>query len=136
MAQRLGFEWRCAGQQLVHQHAQRVDIAPAIELQPAHLSLFRAHVFDRPDYEACCGERCAARRLFSRNSAQLRQAKVEELDSAPVRDHDVSWFEVAVDDALLMCGIQCVRYFRRDLNNACRSHLLPRKYRTQSVSFH
>ena len=41
---------RGAGQQLVKQHAQRVDIAARIDVQAAHLRLLGAHVHRRADH--------------------------------------------------------------------------------------
>src|SRR5689334_12231301 len=38
------------------------------------------------------------------------QAEVEEF-GPPICEHDVAWFEVAMDDPLPVCSIQCSRHF-------------------------
>ena len=43
---------RRAGQQLVEQHAQRVDVAARVDVQAAHLGLLGAHVLERADDRA------------------------------------------------------------------------------------
>ena len=48
-AEGLLVERRGAGQQLVEQHAQRIDVAAGIDVQPAHLRLLGAHVQRRAD---------------------------------------------------------------------------------------
>ena len=43
-------ERRGARQQLVQQHAQRIDVAPRVDVQAGHLRLFGAHVERRADH--------------------------------------------------------------------------------------
>ena len=50
LAQPLLVERRRAGQQLVQQHAQAVDVAARVHVQPAHLRLLGAHVQRRADH--------------------------------------------------------------------------------------
>ena len=45
-------ERRVAGQQFVEQHAQRIDVAPRVDVQLVQLGLLRAHVFERADHLA------------------------------------------------------------------------------------
>ena len=47
--QLLRVERRLAGQQFVEQHAQAVDVAARVDVQPAHLRLLRTHVGRRAD---------------------------------------------------------------------------------------
>ena len=56
LAQRLALQRRRAGQQLVEQHAQRVDVGPRVDVEPGHLGLLGAHVFERADDRAELGE--------------------------------------------------------------------------------
>lgn len=37
-----------------------------------------------------------------------RQAEVQKLSSASFSHEDVGWLDVTVDDAFVVCGIQCV----------------------------
>ena len=48
----LAREWGAARQQLVQEHAQRVDVAARIDPESAHLRLLGAHVLRRADHRA------------------------------------------------------------------------------------
>ena len=98
----LRIERRAAGQQFVEQHAQAVDVAARVNVQPAHLRLLRTHVGRRAD-----------ELLQLREDRLVRQPPFGGLGDAEInhlrhrhavvqRDEDVRRLDVAVDDALLM----------------------------------
>ena len=93
---------RRAGEQLVQQHAQRIDVAARIDIQAAQLRLLGTHVHRRPDHLAVAG----VDRLVGQVVMQgLGHAKVDDFDDRAMighRDHDVGRFQVAVDDPFLM----------------------------------
>ena len=70
--QGLGIERRAAGQQLIQQHAQRIDIAARIDIQPAEHRLFRAHVGRRADRETRFGEALRLRGAHGPRNAEVR----------------------------------------------------------------
>ena len=69
-------ERRRAGQQLVQQHAERVDVAPGVDVQAAHLRLLRAHVQRRADHLGEAGEQRLVGQLLSE---RLGDAEVDHL---------------------------------------------------------
>ena len=98
----LRIERRAARQQFVEQHAQAVDVAARVDVQPAHLRLFRTHVRRRAD-----------ELLQLRVNRLVRQPSFRRLGNAEInhlrhrhavvqRDQDVRRLDVAMDDALLM----------------------------------
>ena len=60
-AERLLVERRRAGEQLVEQHAQRIDVAAGIDAELVHLGLLGAHVERRADELGKAGIERAAR---------------------------------------------------------------------------
>ena len=93
---------RGAREQLVQQHAQRIDVAASVDVQPAHLGLFRAHVQRRADHlRELRVDRAVGELLVDR----LGDAEVDDLGHrlAVVRRHQhIRRLDVAVDDSLLM----------------------------------
>ena len=57
----LAVERRAAGEQLVEQHAQRIDVAARVDVQAAAFRLLGAHVERRADHLAVAGEHRLAR---------------------------------------------------------------------------
>jgi len=49
-------KWRAACQQLVKDHAQRIDVTPGVDVEGAHLGLLGAHVLERADDLSELGE--------------------------------------------------------------------------------
>jgi tetratricopeptide (TPR) repeat protein len=98
----LPVEGRFAGQQLVEQHAQAVDVAARVDVQPAHLRLLGAHVERRADHLL---ELRINRLLDQPSLRRLGHAKVDHLrHRLPVvdRDEDVRRLQIAVDDGFLV----------------------------------
>ncbi len=95
-------ERRRARQQLVQEHAQRVDVAAGVDVQAAHLRLLGAHVERRAHHVGKAGvDRPLGQPLVDR----LGHAEVDDLgDRHPVveRDQHVGGLDVAVDNPLLM----------------------------------
>jgi len=102
-AQLLGIKRRGAGQQLVEQHAEAVDVAAGIDVKAADVGLLGGHVLGRA-YELAklgeqrfVGEALAVRRLGDAEVDYLRDRR------AVVQRHkDVGRLQVAVNHALLM----------------------------------
>ena len=95
-----------AGEQLVEQDPQRVNVAARVDIERAHLRLLRAHV-GRGAYEQFEGgeERFVGQSLIGR----FRDAKVNHLGhrfAILERDQDVRRFDIAVDNALLVRVLQ------------------------------
>ena len=91
-----------AGQQFVQQHAQRIDVAAGVDIQPAHLRLLGRHVERRADQLREAGEQGLFGQLLP---GGFGDAEVDHLDHRPAvvqRDQHVGRLEVAVNDALLM----------------------------------
>ena len=99
----LGVERSVTRQKFIEEYAQAVDVAARVDIQPAHLRLFRAHVSGRADelvqfrIDSAVGQ--AALRGFGDaevNDLRNRHAVVQG-------DQNVRRLQVAVDDSLLMC---------------------------------
>ena len=86
-----------AREDLVQHHPHRVDVAARVELIALHL--LGAHVVRRADDEARLGH------PFLR-LGHPRDAEVHQLHLALVVDEDVLRLDVAVDDPLLVRGLQ------------------------------
>ena len=111
-------EGSASRQQLVEEHAQRVDVAAGIDAQGAHFRLLRAHVLQRADHRPVLGEEGPLGELLL---GRLGHAEVDHLgDRLAVvqRDHHVRRLDVAVDDPLLMRVLD--RLADRDRNSSSR----------------
>ena len=98
----LGIEWCLTGEQFVEQNAQRVNVTARVNIQPAHLGLFRTHV-----------GRCADKLLEGGKERLIGQSSLGGFGDAKVNDlgyrhavvqgdEDIRGFDVAMDDALLV----------------------------------
>jgi len=98
-AKALGVEGGVAGEKLVKQHAQGVNIGAGVDVDRA-LGLFGAHVFRRADELAVLGEES----FFSEPAREaFGDAEVNDLGEEPAVGHDgddVGGLEVAVNHAL------------------------------------
>ena len=98
-----GIERRFSCQQLVKQHAQRINVAARVDVQTAHLRLLRTHVGGRADKLVESREDGLVREpLVGRG---LGDAEVDHLGHGHTLvqcDQDVRWFDVAVNDSLLV----------------------------------
>ena len=91
------------GQQLVQQHPQRIDIAAGVDVQLVQLRLLGTHVFQRADHLAHLREH----RLFGQPAAWIALATPKSMIFGTgvivvLGDQHVGWFDVAVNDSLLM----------------------------------
>jgi hypothetical protein len=115
-AQTLAIEGSVAGQQLVEQYPQRVNVRPRVHVQPAHLRLLRAHVGRRANQLPVGREE---RLLGQRRLQRLGRPEVNHLGhgfAVVQRDQDVRGLEVAVDDAFLMGMLDGLAHGR----NSCK----------------
>ena len=94
---------RCrAGQQLVKQHAQRVNVGPRVDIEAAHLRLLGAHVQRRTDHLGQLSVDRAVRQLLV---DRLGDAEVDHLHhrlAVERRHQHIRRFHVAVNDSFLM----------------------------------
>ena len=100
--QLLAAKRRAAGQQLVQQHAQRVDVAARVDVELVDLRLLGRHVFQRADDRPEAGDQRLVGQLLP---GRLGHAEVDDLRhrlAVIEGDQHVGGLEVAVDDALLM----------------------------------
>ena len=90
----------------VSHHAERVDVAPAIELRPG--KLLGAHVRGGSEYRTRLRQFLFARLISG--VAALGDPEVEHLHkidlAGPLGEHHVLRLQIAVDDALLVCLVQ------------------------------
>jgi hypothetical protein len=99
----LRVEGRAAGEQFVEQHAEAVDVAAGVDVQPAHLRLFRAHVGRGADELVELREDRGL--SVSPAFGGLGDAEVDDLGDGHAvveGDEDVRGLDVPVDDALLV----------------------------------
>ena len=102
LAERLAVERRAAGQQLVEQDAQGVDVAAGVHVGRREVGLLGAHVQRRADELVEAGEQ---RPLGEAPAGGLGDAEVDDLgDGHAVDDghQHVGGLQVAVDDPLLV----------------------------------
>ena len=100
--QRLGIEWRAAGQQFIQENTQRINVAPGINVQSTERRLLRAHV-NRGSNELFepGGKRFVCKPVLG----GFGDTEIDDLGHglhAVERNHDIRGFDIAVDDALLV----------------------------------
>jgi hypothetical protein len=121
---RLALEQPPAGQHLVEHDTERPDIGAAIDRAAG--GLLRRHVRrgaeDHPHLRRAERQRRRLRELRGRPAARrhphrihrLRQSEVEDFDFPFNGSFDVLWFEISVDDALLVRFFERVSNLQRD----------------------
>ena len=98
----LAGERRRPGEQLVQQHAERVDIAACIDIQTGHLRLLGAHVRRGADHLVVLREQRLLCQLLIR---RLGDAEVDDLGhrfAVVKRDQHIAGLDVPMHDALLV----------------------------------
>ena len=118
-ADRVGcLEWWLAHDALVHDRADRIDVAPPIEF--VSLNLFGGHVVRRADDGATTGHL-----RFHRALEKLREPEVQHLGRlaiAALGDHDVLGLEVAVHDPRRVCILYGPRDLSAQIGNPSERH--------------
>ncbi len=102
VAEHVLIERRRAGQQLVQEHTQRVDVAAGVDVHAREFDLLGAHV-QRCAHEL--GEGRVDRLVGEALSGGLGNAEIDDLGHGGAvddRNQDVRRFQVAVDDPLLV----------------------------------
>ncbi len=101
-AQHLRLEGQSAGEQLVEDHAERVDVGAGVDVDAGHLRLFGRHVLEGADELTQLRVQGPLRQVLVR---RLGHTEVDDLGDRPVLldgDEDVGGFEVAVDHGLVV----------------------------------
>ena len=109
-------EGALAREHLVEDRAEGEDVAAGVGLPPAHL--LGRHVADRPEDHSRLGRGRRRRQVRLLLPAllgvrQLREAEVEDLDPAVLRDEEVLGLQVPMDDPLLVGGGEAVGDLQR-----------------------
>ena len=115
--QLLGIERRQAGEQLVEQHAQAVDVAARINVQAAHFGLLGAHICRRADKLAQLG---IDRQVRQPPFCRFGDAEINHLrhrNAVMQGDQNVRRFDVAVNDPLLMGMLDRVAHLNEQLES-------------------
>ena len=102
LGQRLAVEvvGQSSGQQLVAQHAERVDVGTHVDRVARAADLLGTGVGDRADVLSLARQGLRSQSLGVR---QASDAEVEHLGRAALLDQHVAGLQVAVDDALAVC---------------------------------
>lgn len=91
-----------SGEELIEQHAQRIDVRARVDIELIELGLLGAHVFDRTHNLAKLSEH----RFFGQVLANgFGNAEIDDLGNGAVVvvcHEDVAGPQIAVDDALLI----------------------------------
>ncbi len=98
----LGIEGSFAGQQFIEQHAQRVNIAPGVDVQAVHFRLLRTHVGRRANELFRGGE---DGRIGQTALGCFGDAEIDHLrrwQTVVQRHQNIRRLEVAVDDTFLV----------------------------------
>ncbi len=104
-------EGKSAGQKLVHDNAQGVEVAPLVDAGLDDTGLFGGHVAEGAHHLVLAGNH--------RQVLHLGEAEVDDLHLLPLfrrRHHDVSRLQVPVDDMLFMDMGQGLAYLFHDVN--------------------
>ena len=121
-AERVRVEGGIAGEQLVHQYAQRVDVRARVDVA-LERGLLGTHVGRRADELSFDRDRVLGQRPVDR----LGDAEVDDLGARPSvdLDHDhVGGLEVAVDDALLVRVVHRVAHLAEQLQGLGQTELV------------
>ena len=109
-------ERRLAGEHLVEDAAQGIDVAPAIELRLG-ARLLRAHVHRGAERDAGLGQPLAAGRVERPGDTEVRD------DTMIAREQDVLRLDVTVDDALPVGIAQGIGDLERDPDGVSQREL-------------
>jgi hypothetical protein len=100
-------KWRLAAEQLVQGRTERINVRADVDVV-AVTALLGGHVVQRAHHLPRAGQVAARTTLI----VEQRQAEVEDLNQrrlaafATAGQHQVRWFDVAMDHAVFMCFLQ------------------------------
>ncbi len=122
------YERRGAGQHLAKHDAKRKDIATTIDALAQQL--FGRHVVDRPHQRARLSLDSADQRfLFTVGDQctfsfgdELCESEVENFREAVATEHQVLGFQIAMNDAELVCARETRRDLNRDIERVSQWH--------------
>ena len=116
---RVALKWLAAGEHLIQDAAEGEHVAPVICWKS--LGLLGRHVSRRAENHAGLrGHQAQGRRVCRagcrrRHVGRLGKTEVEHFHTAVGTDHDVGRLQIAVNDALFVCGFQGFRDLSRNL---------------------
>ena len=119
----LAIEGGDAGQQLIQQHAERVDVAASVDVQLAHTRLFGAHVKRGAHHLAEAGKE---RLLGQPGVRRFGHAEVDYLGNRRIvtqRDHHIRRLDVAVDNSLLVGVLNSLANQNKELQTFSSHHI-------------
>ena len=113
----------CQG--LVEDDPEREDVGPVIDLAPVYL--LGGHVADGAQRHARCRVRESGLTLSNVRRDNLCEPEIEDLRRPGVRDQNVVGFQVAMDDALRVRGVESARDLPRQCEHRVGRHGRPRQ---------
>ena len=111
-----GLKWRAAGEQLISDDSERVDIDARVQFGAARL--LGRHVGGGSGDETCLGEAL-------RSLGHPGDAEVDQIDPARFVEEDVLRLDVAMNDALPVRVVEGFRHTLDDLHRPPRRQRLP-----------
>ncbi len=109
-SRRVASKWQRARAHFIQHSAEREQVGAGIEFLP--LNLLGRHVSDRAECCAGAGKvllradgRVAHGNVF-RLQRHFRKPEIENLRLTSIRDEDVRWLDVPVDDSFRMCRVE------------------------------
>jgi len=125
-------EWAASGGHLIEHHAQSVDVCSSVHfLTP---QLFWGHVGERPYHSVRLRQALGHRRLTHWRH-QLSHPKIQHLRVSTIRHEQVRRLDVAMNDPFLVCGVQCVGYLTREVQQLAHLKGLNRKAVLEGLPF-
>ena len=122
LRERLGIERWSPREQFVEQHAEAVDVATRVDVEAAHLHLFRTGIDRRADK----GVELREERFVGQPALQsLGDAEIDDLGhrhAVVQRDEDVRRLEVAMDHALLVRVLHRLTHGHEQVQPRFRRH--------------
>ncbi len=114
-------KWQRCRAHLIQHRPEREQVCSSVEFLAPHL--LRGHIGNRAKRRTGTGKVLlrADGRVAHSNALPLRgdlsQSKIENFRLTSIRHEDIGGLDVPVDDALRMCGVECVRNLDTQLQN-------------------
>ena len=133
---RVAAERPTTGEHFVQHGAEREDVRAIADRPP--LRLFRRHIGDRADDDTELRRRRSRHRVCGRirGRQHFREAEVEHLGLTAIGDHDVGWFDVAMDDSRGMGDRERVGNLLGELDRALQGQAGPGNHLVERTAAH